>query len=122
NFWSLPTVPQPFQNRTLHRHNANVTLMRTSAEECERIGADLGRKVNQARGPAIVLLPSRGVSALDQEGQPFNDPVARQRLFDAIRQECPRVPVEQLDYHINDPKFAEAAAARLIGLMEGDTA
>src|SRR5690606_34583177 len=38
NFWSLPTVPQPFQNRTLHRHNANVTLMRTSAEECERIG------------------------------------------------------------------------------------
>ena len=50
NFWALDTVPAEFQGRNLYRHNANVTLMRTTAEETARIGREIGRKLAQASG------------------------------------------------------------------------
>ena len=59
--------------------------MRTTPEENARIGARIAQKLSAARGPVAVLLPGRGVSAIDQEGQPFDDPVARRALNDAIR-------------------------------------
>jgi uncharacterized protein (UPF0261 family) len=58
------------------------------------------------------------VSAIDREGQPFEDPVARRALHDAIRNGLTGVPVEDLDLHINDPAFADAAARTLIDLMK----
>ncbi|HEY5316011.1 MAG TPA: Tm-1-like ATP-binding domain-containing protein, partial [Pirellulales bacterium] len=119
NFYGRASVPARFARRRLHAHNANVTLMRTTVEENERIGTEIGRKLAAARGPAVVLLPGRGVSALDAEGQPFCDPVARRALFDALRHSAGATPVVELDRHINDPEFAEAAAQRLIELMQG---
>lgn len=118
NFHAPETVPERFRGRLFHRHNAHVTLMRTTVQECAAIGADIGRKLAGARGRAVVLLPRRGVSAIDGAGQPFDDPAAREALFAAIRGAKGRVPVEELDLHINDPAFAEACAARLLGLMQ----
>ncbi len=117
NFLGRPTVPERFAGRRLHEHNANVTLMRTSAEECAAIGRDLGAKIARSRGPAAIFLPLRGVSAIDQEGRDFDDPGARRALFDAVRQSAGEVEVVELDLHINDPAFARAAVARLVELM-----
>jgi uncharacterized protein (UPF0261 family) len=63
------------------------------------------------------LLPSHGVSALDAEGQPFNDPSARQELFAAIQEHCGSIPCETISAHINDPEFAAAAAKKLLSLI-----
>lgn len=117
NFYGLETVPERFRDRNLYRHNASITLMRTTAAENHRIGAEIGRKVAAARGPVVVLLPGRGVSALDREGQPFDDPEARRALFDAIRSGCGSAEVIEVDQHINDPAFAEAAARRLLAML-----
>jgi len=117
NFWAPDTVPEQFAGRNLHRHNENVTLMRTTAEECRRIGEDMAGKVEASTGPAAVMLPREGVSAIDRAEQPFDDPVAREALFAALRDGCRRVEVVQMDRHINDPQFAEAAARKLIDLM-----
>ena len=57
------------------------------------------------------------MSAIDRTGQPFDDPAARKALHDAIRAGLDGVGVEELDLHINDPEFAEAAARKLIELM-----
>ncbi len=117
NFYAPETVPAKFQGRKFYRHNPQVTLMRTTPEENARIGADLGAKVARARGPAAILLPRRGVSAYDREGQPFDDPAARRALFEAIRAHAGGVEVAELDLHINDPEFADAAAEKLLELM-----
>jgi uncharacterized protein (UPF0261 family) len=122
NFYAPETVPPQFAARVFYRHNANVTLMRTTPEECAAIGAEMAAKLSGARGPVSVLLPSRGVSAIDRDGQPFDDPVARRALHDAIRQGLPESSVSELDLHINDPAFADAAASRLIELMERHSA
>jgi uncharacterized protein (UPF0261 family) len=117
NFYAPDTVPPQFAGRTFYKHNANVTLMRTTAEESARIGADIARKLSAAKGPVSVLLPARGVSAIDKAGQPFDDPVARRALHDAIRAGLHGVEVAELDLHINDPEFADTAARRLLQLM-----
>jgi len=117
NFYAPSSVPEKFAGRRFYRHNANVTLMRTTAAENAAIGADIAKKLGKASGPVSVLLPARGVSAIDREGQPFDDPAARRALHDAIKAGLPADRVVELDLHINDPEFAEAAASRLIEFM-----
>jgi uncharacterized protein (UPF0261 family) len=117
NFYAPASVPARFADRLFYRHNANVTLMRTTAAENAAIGAEIARKLSEAVGPVAVLLPARGVSAIDREGQPFDDPAARRALHDAIKAGLPPDRVTELDLHINDVEFAEAAAMKLVELM-----
>ncbi len=117
NFLALETVPARFAGRKLHRHNANVTLMRTTREENAALGRELASKVARSRGPARIFLPLRGLSAIDRAGQPFDDPQARAALYAAIREHGAKVPVIELDQHINDAAFAEAMANELVGLL-----
>jgi uncharacterized protein (UPF0261 family) len=117
NFHALDTVPAHFSGRKFHRHNANVTLMRTTAEENARLGSELAAKLASARGPTKIFLPLRGLSALDHAGQPFDDPEARATLYSSIRASAGPVPVVELDLHINDAAFAEAMANELIGML-----
>jgi uncharacterized protein (UPF0261 family) len=117
NFYAPESVPARFKDRLFYKHNANVTLMRTTPEENAQIGAGMARKLAAATGPVAILLPKRGVSAIDKEGQPFDDPAARKALHDAIRSGMHGIHVDELDLHINDPEFADAAARKLIELM-----
>ena len=118
NFYAPDSVPARFKDRLFYRHNANVTLMRTTAEENAQIGAGIAEKLSAAKGPVAVLLPRRGVSAIDKAGQPFDDPAARKALHDAIRAGARGFEVTEMDRHINDPEFADAAAAKLLQLMK----
>ena len=102
------------QARLFYQHNSNVTLMRTTAEECRAIGEWIGKKLNACEGPVRFLIPEKGVSALDIEGGAFWDPEADAALFEAleatVRQSANR-RIDRLPLHINDPEFAEAAVA-----------
>jgi len=114
NFWAPETVPQRYAGRLFYHHNANVTLMRTTAEECRRIGAWIGAKLNRCEGPVRFLIPERGVSAIDIEGGAFFDPQADAALFSALEETIVQTRnrrVERLPLHVNDPAFAEAAVA-----------
>jgi uncharacterized protein (UPF0261 family) len=117
NFYAPSSVPEKFAGRLFYRHNANVTLMRTTAPENAAIGADIAKKLSKATGPVSVLLPGRGVSAIDREGQPFDDPAARRALHQAIKSGLPGDQVTELDLHINDPEFAETVARTLVEMM-----
>jgi uncharacterized protein (UPF0261 family) len=118
NFWAMDTVPAQFKNRTLYKHNPNVTLMRTTPPECGELGRIIADKLNQATGPTTLFIPLKGVSAIDKVGQPFYLPEADKALFEALRQNI-RPPVElvELDLHINDPEFAVAMAERLLQML-----
>lgn len=119
NFGSLDTVPEQFRKRTLYKHNPTVTLMRTTPEECAELGEIIANKLNQSTGPTALLIPRKGVSMIDAEGQPFQAPEADKALFQALREHIDPSHVEliELDLHINDPEFAEAIAARLLQML-----
>ena len=68
NFGPPETVPARYQGRLLHQHNPQVTLMRTTPDENERMGRWIGERLNQMDAPVRFLLPEGGVSALDKPG------------------------------------------------------
>lgn len=114
NFGARETVPEKFAGRKLYVHNAQVTLMRTTTEENQRVGEFIVSRLNRMEGPVRFLLPLRGVSAIDAPGQPFYDLQADAALFEAIRDGWAAAPNRQLvelDLHINDPAFAAALVA-----------
>jgi uncharacterized protein (UPF0261 family) len=118
NFGPRETVPERFNDRKFHVHNASVTLMRTTPAENTRLGEIIAEKLNRSKGPVTVLLPLRGVSALDAPEKPFHDPVADAALFDSLRANVgPNVRLVELDLHINDAAFADAIAEQLLTLL-----
>ena len=118
NFGPPQTIPDMFLERTFYHHNPTVTLMRTTVSESQQVGVEIAQKVSRTQGPAVILLPLRGVSAIDAAGQPFDDSRARQTLFDAIKQHADGVPVVELDHHINEVPFAVAAAQHLLEMLQ----
>ena len=110
-------TPREFAERKFYVHNPTVTLMRTTVEENRLLGKEIGEKAAAAIGPTAILLPLKGVSDIDQAGQPFDDPEARQVLFQAIRENCGDTELVEIDAHINDALFADAAARRLLEMI-----
>jgi uncharacterized protein (UPF0261 family)/ABC-type branched-subunit amino acid transport system ATPase component len=114
NFWAMDTVPAQFRGRNLYRHNPNVTLMRTTPDECGRIGRFIAEKLNRMEGPVRFLIPEGGVSLIDAAGKPFWDPAADRALFDAIASGFrvgPRRKLVRLPHNINDQAFCDALVA-----------
>ncbi|MFO0802248.1 MAG: Tm-1-like ATP-binding domain-containing protein [Gemmataceae bacterium] len=117
NFGPPETIPPRYADRLFYRHNPNVTLMRTTAEEMAKVGEEIARKANASIGPTAVMLPLRGVSAIDAEGKPFWQPEADAALLAAIRGHVDPDRLVEMDCHINDAAFAEACAARLLAML-----
>ena len=119
NFGAIDTVPERFKNRLLYKHNAQVTLMRTTVEENQLIAQWIANKLNQATAPWDLLLPLGGVSMLDAPNGPFWDPVADAALFDELDQ-CLALNdqrrLHRLPWHINDPQFAAALYEHFLAL------
>ncbi len=120
NFGALESVPERFRGRKLHVHNAQVTLMRTTADENRACARWIAGKLNRARSPFRLLIPEKGVSALDAPGsrsstrrptrhfsRSWNRP-SRRRLGG---RSC------DFRYHINDPAFARALVESFLGLQ-----
>ena len=118
NFGPPETVPEKYKGRRFHQHNPTVTLMRTTPEEMDRLGKEIAEKASAAGGPTAVMLPLKGVSAIDAEGKSFWWPEADAALFQSIRNwVSPDVEVVELDLHVNDPAFAAACAGKLMEMM-----
>lgn len=121
NFWAPETIPDRFADRKLYPHNPNITLMRTTPEENHQLGEILADKLNASTGPVTVLIPKRGLSVIDTEGEPFWWPEADAALFESLKQNLDaRILIVEMDCDVNAPEFAERAAAELLGLMAKD--
>ena len=119
NFGEPDTVPAKFSGRTFYHHNPQVTLMRTSADECLALGKLLAEKINLSTGPVKVLLPWDGISVISQPDGPFHDGAADVALFDTLKVHLrDDIAVEELDCSINAPQFAEAAARALLSQLD----
>lgn len=120
NFGPYDTVPKENMSRNLYKHNPTVTLMRTNVEENIGLGKVIAEKLNMAQSPTVLMLPLKGVSGIDGEGQPFYGPEEDEALFRTLRENVDsRIPIIEMDNNVNDREFALAAAKKLIELMKG---
>lgn len=120
NFGAMDTVPEKYKDRRFYQWNPNVTLMRTTPEENSEMGRIFAEKANASTGPVVFMLPLKGVSMLDPEGEIFYWPEANQAIFDAIKQNVRSdIPVIEMDVGINDPAFADRAVQELLSMLRG---
>lgn len=119
NFWAMDTVPAQFKDRNLYKHNANITLMRTTPKETAELGRIIADKLNAAIGPTTLMVPLQGISMLDADGQAFWNPEADEALFQALRDslDTSKVTLVELDLHINDDAFADAVVEYLLSML-----
>ncbi len=118
NFGEPASVPAKYAGRRFYHHNAQVTLMRTTPEECAQLGSILAEKCNLSTGPVTVLLPLKGISVISAPGQPFYWPEADAALFDEWKRHLrPGIPILEYDGNINDPAFADVCVRELLKNM-----
>jgi len=115
NFGERHSVPANFEGRNFYVHNPQITLMRTTPEECRQLGKLLAEKINAYQAPVAVLIPRGGISVISAPGGPFYDPKADAALFDTLAETLrPDVDVIAMDCDINAPEFAIACAKALL--------
>ncbi|WP_332914659.1 Tm-1-like ATP-binding domain-containing protein, partial [Algoriphagus boritolerans] len=119
NFAHLDTVPGQYKERQLYSWAPDVTLMRTEAQENIELAKMIAERLNRSTVPATVLLPLKGLSQIDAEGEIFNHPEINRVLFDTLKKELDgRVKVVEVDMHINEKGFAELAVNALLEYIE----
>ena len=124
NFGGMDTVPDVYKKagRTFYEWNPSVTLMRTDKEENVKMGKVFAEKANAAKGPVAFLIPLKGVSILDGDGEMFCDREVDQVMFDAIKADLNvDIPVIEIDHNINDPEFSAKAVEMMLELISQGT-
>ena len=118
NFGSRDSIPKKFSGRLFYEHNPQVTLMRTTSEECADLGRILAEKANLSTGSCSVLIPTQAISVISAPGQPFYDPVADQALFAAIKSNLREdIDLQEVSATVNDVEFARIAAETLLAFL-----
>jgi len=116
NFGEKASVPAKFAGRNFYIHNPQITLMRTTADECRQLGEIVAKKANAYKAGTAIMIPRKAISVISAAGQPFHDAVADEALFSALKANA-TVPVQEFDLAINDQVFAQACACKLIELI-----
>jgi uncharacterized protein (UPF0261 family) len=116
NFGEMASVPAKFQGRNFYIHNPQITLMRTTVDECRQLGEIIAKKANAYQAGTAIMIPRKAISVISATGQPFHDAAADEALFSALKANA-KVPVQEFDLAINDKEFAQACAYKLIELI-----
>jgi uncharacterized protein (UPF0261 family) len=116
NFGEMASVPTKFKGRNFYIHNPQITLMRTTADECRQLGEIVAKKANAYQAGTAIMIPLKAISVISAAGQPFHDASADEALFSALKANA-KVPVQEFDLAINDKEFAQACAYKLIELI-----
>jgi uncharacterized protein (UPF0261 family) len=128
NFW-VGHVPEKYQDREFFRYNAQNLLMRTNAEEFEKLGSEIGNRLNATKGPVRVLVPLEGFSehtkrrAHDLAGNdkgPWKRPKEYQLFMDSLKKQLKVAPIEEFALHVNDTLFADACVNEFVEIASGN--
>ena len=141
-------VPQKYldqmDERHEHWHNPNILLFGTKAEEAALLGAELARRIKDAKAPAVVCVPMKGFSGTDMKKPDLacgwagdTDPpfwiedeenpgrsLRARRFAEGLMTElkdCANENIQVLlvDRHINENEFGTLCGELLSAMLEG---
>jgi uncharacterized protein (UPF0261 family) len=107
----------------MYTQDPEITYVRLTHEEMERVGHVMAQKLNKATGPLVVVVPTRGLSIPDAPGGPFWDPGADFAFLRALMLDLRKgIPVITVDAHVDDESFAGRVAAEFLKLLKAGQA
>jgi uncharacterized protein (UPF0261 family) len=112
-------IPATLQGRPVYDHNPEYTLVRATHDEMIALGHLFASRLNLARGPVHIAVPTQGLSIPNVPGGPFWDPEADAAFLEALRQHIRSdIPVTTYERHVNDPTFGVEVADLFLDLMQ----
>ena len=114
------SIPERYKDRRIFFYDFRSAI-RLTADESRTLARILADKLNQGRNPIKVLIPVKGWSEADREGDVLFDPGSSQAFCETLKKSLKSdVKVIKVDYHINDKEFAQKAADIMIRMIKDD--
>ncbi len=108
-----------YQQRRKYDLDKDRTWLRLNTEELKQVAEVMARKLNQAKGPVVFLIPSRGWSTADAPNSPAFDPVEDKVFAETLGEMCHSgIRIETVEAHLNDPAFARVVIQEAIRLHQ----
>lgn len=113
-------IPPALQGRPVYDHNPEYTLVRATHAEMVELGHIFAERLNLAKAPVIIAVPTQGLSIPSYPGGVFWNPEADAAFLAVVRREIrPDIPIITFERHVNDPVFG-VEVAELFTEMMGD--
>jgi len=125
--WWVGECPERFHDREFYQYNVEILLMRTNAKEMTQLGEMVAERLNRAKGPVSMMIPTKGFSQhIIRKTQDINgneigtwlQPETDQCFTDAVKANLTSGEVKELNLHINDEAFADACVDEFLALMK----
>ena len=112
DFAAWQDVPERFRDRPFYAHNRLIASAALTAEERRETAREIGQRLSQSNAPVHVVLPNKGIEEWDKPDGPAHDPEGLAAFLEEMRTAIrPPVALTEIDAHINDQAFADAALA-----------
>ena len=94
------------------------TWIRLAPEELKEVAGIFAEKLNQSKGPVVVLIPQKGWSAADLPGNDTHDPAEDQLFTRVLREKLkPDIQIIEIDANMEDPEFAAAVVENALKIF-----
>ena len=114
-------IPPHLHGRPVYDHNPEYTLVRATYDEMIELGKIFARRLNLAKGPVVLAIPTQGLSIPNTPGGVFWNPEADAAFLETVRAEIREdIPVYVFERHVNSPEFGMEVANLFIDLMENN--
>jgi uncharacterized protein (UPF0261 family) len=121
-FGGVNAIPEKYRGRPMYQHNPSICVVSLNEEEIRNVARVAAKRLSLSTGPVRVLAPMKGWWQLDRPGGPLENPDGIHIYLESFRKHLnPGIPYIEIDAHINDPEFADAATLNLLELIEGET-
>ncbi len=117
-FGPWDSIPTRLRRRNIYMHNPYNANVKVSRNEMIEIGRVMAKRLNQAKGPIIFLVPKKGWSVYGSSGGPLFDPRGNVLLLNSLKRHLrPEIHFEETDCHINEPLFADRCVDSFLQLL-----
>ena len=117
--WNAGTVPEELKGRPVYDHNPEYILVRASHDEMIQLGNLFAEKLNIAKAPVVIAVPTEGLSIPNVPNGAFWNPEADSDFLRTLQAQIRRsIPVHTYKRHVNDPEFGREVADLFIKMME----
>jgi uncharacterized protein (UPF0261 family) len=107
-----------WKKRTTMMHNPEMTFVMPSAREMAKLGELMARKLNQAAGNTVIMVPLKGFCYPNCEGRALYNPSGVKAFVEALQSRiAPTIPLHLLPMHVNDELFSTAVVQEFETLM-----
>lgn len=94
------------QGRFTVTHNEIVGTAKATVEEMIKTAEIMASRINRSKGKIAFVIPRRGFSKYDQDGQMYYNPEGREAFIDTIEKILePNIHLEILDCHWDDLEY-----------------